>query len=188
MPKNARVDNKSQGPRSQQNRKEKEKRENLKEGRGEEQRTSDPTKQTGPGITRRRAPRDILDREQRDEARLQAKPEPPGQRVQRAGHGLEDRDERGEHDEERDEHVYEHRRRGRVGPLQQVVQMQAPRGRDRHGRRGAAAPGTGARTVSSRGGSGMAMGISIFIGSFRVCVCVCVCVSLFLFVVVVVGE
>ena len=186
MPKNAGVDNKGQGPRSHQNRKkEKKEREKTWRGRGEEQRTADPAKQTRPGIARRRAPRDILDREQRDEARLQAEPEAPRQRVQRAGHGLEDRDERGEHDEERDEHVYEHRRRGRVGALQQVVQMQAPRRRDHHRRRGAPAPGTG--TGSSRSGGGVAMGVSIFVGSFRVCVCVCV--SLFLFVVVVtVGE
>ena len=52
-------------------------------------------------------------------------------------HGLEDRDERGERDERGDEHVHQHRRGGRVGPLEEVVQLQAPRGLDDLWRAGA---------------------------------------------------
>lgn len=46
------------------------------------------------------------------------------------GHGLKDGDERGERDHHSDQNVHEHRRGGRVGPLEQVVQVQPPGGGD----------------------------------------------------------
>ena len=100
-------------------------RETKKKG----QRTADPREKRRVRIARRDAARDVLDREQRDEAGLEAEPDAARERVER-GQGLEDRDERGEHDERGDQHVHHHRRRGRVGPLEQVVQPPAPRGRD----------------------------------------------------------
>src|SRR6266851_9401515 len=129
MPKNAGVGvDKSQGSRSRPPKrvvKGKKNPRNKKRG----QRTADPREKRRPRIARRDAARDVLDREQRDEAGLEAEPDAARERVER-GHGLEDRDERGEYDERGDQHVHHHRRRGRVGPLEQVVQPPAPRRRD----------------------------------------------------------
>jgi hypothetical protein len=56
-----------------------------------------PTQASNPDQEyRRRAPHNIIDRKRR----------------------VEGGDERGEHDQDGDEHVYEHRRRGRVGSFQ----------------------------------------------------------------------
>ena len=79
-------------------------------------------------------------------------------------HGFEDRYEGGERDERGDEHVYQYRGCGRVGSLEQVVQLAAPRGLDgfRHWRAGAAMV-----TWMSMKGPGFLVSVSISIRLFR---------------------
>jgi hypothetical protein len=58
-----------------------------KEKKKERERTSDPTKKSGPGEARRGIASDILDGEERHKASLEAEPKSTGQRV-KDGHGL----------------------------------------------------------------------------------------------------